>query len=100
MIEGISKERERLKVALDSEPCDVFTSTSNNQSSISLKDESVSKILQQNLDLKTRLLKIHEASNLEEAAGLDQLKEKVSAAWMVVFHACEPGFVISGPALQ
>uniref|UniRef100_A0AAR5Q6X2 Oxysterol-binding protein n=1 Tax=Dendroctonus ponderosae TaxID=77166 RepID=A0AAR5Q6X2_DENPD len=75
MIESISKERERLKVALDAEPCDVFNSTSNNQSSISLKDD-LSKILQQNLDLKTRLLKIHEASNLEEAAGLDQLKEK------------------------
>ncbi|XP_066249015.1 oxysterol-binding protein-related protein 3-like [Euwallacea similis] len=74
IIHNLNSERERLKTTLDSEPCALFNNPTN-QNTISLKDD-LSKILKQNLDLKSRLLKIHEASNVEEVAGLEQLKEK------------------------
>ncbi|XP_066156879.1 oxysterol-binding protein-related protein 3-like [Euwallacea fornicatus] len=74
IIHNLNSERERLKTTLDSEPCALFTNPTN-QNTISLKDD-LSKILKQNLDLKSRLLKIHEASNVEEVASLEQLKEK------------------------
>lgn len=74
LMNTLNSERERLKASLDSEPCGLFNSASS-QNTISLKDD-LSKILKQNLDLKNRLLKIHEASNLEEVSCLDALKEK------------------------
>lgn len=76
LINSLNSERERLKTSLDSEQCGLFNSASS-QNTISLKDD-LSKILKQNLDLKNRLLKIHEASNLEEVSCLDASKEKVS----------------------
>lgn len=82
LMNTLNSERERLKASLDSEKCGLFNSASS-QNTISLKDD-LSKILKQNLDLKNRLLKIHEASNLEEVSCLDALKEKVSVCATVL----------------
>lgn len=82
LINTLNSERERLKASLDSEQCGLFNSASS-QNTISLKDD-LSKILKQNLDLKNRLLKIHEASNLEEVSCLDASKEKVSCLFVSV----------------
>ncbi|XP_050297078.1 oxysterol-binding protein-related protein 3-like isoform X2 [Anthonomus grandis grandis] len=70
VVQNLCGERDKLKVALDTEQCGIFSNS--NQNTISLKDD-VGKILQQNIDLKTRLLKIHEASNLDE---LEHLTDK------------------------
>ncbi|KAL1502225.1 hypothetical protein ABEB36_007398 [Hypothenemus hampei] len=71
VINNLTVERERFKATLESDP--LFNS--NNQNSVSLNKEDMSKILQQNMDLKNRLLKIHEASKIDEASRLDDYKD-------------------------
>ncbi|CAG9764968.1 unnamed protein product [Ceutorhynchus assimilis] len=73
IINALNTERERLKAAIEAEPCTLYNNS--NQNTISLKDD-LGKILQQNLDLKNRLLKIHEVSNLEEISCMDHVTEK------------------------
>jgi len=73
VIHGLNTERERLKAALDADPCILFNS--NNQNVINVKDD-VNQILKQNLELKNRLLKIHEASNLTEMSSLEADKRQ------------------------
>lgn len=75
LVFGISTERERLKSALESEL--QVPSTVSNQNIVTLKN-SLNQVLQQNMDLKTRLVKIHEASDLADLSCVENLTENVS----------------------
>ncbi|CAH1101995.1 unnamed protein product [Psylliodes chrysocephalus] len=72
LVFGISTERERLKSALESEL--QVPSTVSNQNIVTLKN-SLNQVLQQNMDLKTRLVKIHEASDLADLSCVENLTE-------------------------
>ncbi|XP_018566852.1 oxysterol-binding protein-related protein 3 isoform X1 [Anoplophora glabripennis] len=69
---GLSTERERLKSALESEvqvPPNV-----SNRNVVNLKN-NLNQVLQQNTDLRSRLLRIHEASDLADLSSLEHLSE-------------------------
>ncbi|CAG9837283.1 unnamed protein product [Diabrotica balteata] len=69
---GLSTERERIKSALDSElqvPASV-----TNQNLVTLKN-SLNQVLQQNTDLRSRLTRIHEASDLTDLSCVENLLE-------------------------
>lgn len=72
---GLSTERERLKTALESEV--PSNSNNNNQSVVNLKN-NFNQVLQQNTELKNRLLRIHEASDLADLSSIDPISENVS----------------------
>lgn len=72
---GLSTERERLKSAVESEvqvPPNV-----SNRNVVNLKN-NLNQVLQQNTDLRSRLLRIHEASDLTDLSSLEHLSENVS----------------------
>lgn len=71
---GLSTERERLKTALESE---VPSNSNNNQNVVNLKN-NFNQVLQQNTELKNRLLRIHEASDLTDLSVIDPVSENVS----------------------
>lgn len=66
---GLNTERERLKSALDSE-----IPTLNSQSVVNLK-YNLNQVVQQNNELKSRLMRIHEASDLTDLSSLEHLSE-------------------------
>ncbi|RZC40508.1 PH 8 domain containing protein [Asbolus verrucosus] len=66
---GLSTERERLKSALELEG-----NVNVNQNIVSLKN-NLNQVLQQNTELKSRLLRIHEASDVTDLSSLEQLSE-------------------------
>ncbi|KAJ8926088.1 hypothetical protein NQ315_009945 [Exocentrus adspersus] len=69
---GLNTERERLKNALESEV--QAPSNVSNRNIVNLKN-NLNQVLQQNTDLKSRLLRIHEASDLADLSSLDHLSE-------------------------
>ncbi|CAH1977664.1 unnamed protein product [Acanthoscelides obtectus] len=74
---GLTTERERLKNALEVEaqaPANV-----SNQNLLTLKN-NLNQVLQQNSDLRNRLVRIHETSDLEDLSSLDHLSENHRAA--------------------
>lgn len=72
---GLNTERERLKTAIDSEV--QVPSSVSNQSIINLKN-NLNQVLQQNSELKSRLVKIQEASDLTDLSSLEHLVDTVS----------------------
>ncbi|XP_063918580.1 oxysterol-binding protein-related protein 3-like isoform X2 [Zophobas morio] len=66
---GLSTERERLKSALELEG-----TVNVNQNVVNLRN-NLNQVLQQNTELKSRLLRIHEASDLTDLSSLEQLSE-------------------------
>jgi hypothetical protein len=69
---GLSTERERLKSAVELEG-----TVNVNQNVVSLRN-NLNQVLQQNTELKSRLLRIHEASDVTDLSSLEQLLENVS----------------------
>lgn len=69
---GLSTERERLRSALETEM--QVPSNATNQSLVTLKN-SLNQVLQQNTDLRSRLVKIHEASDLTDLSCVENLLE-------------------------
>lgn len=74
---SLSTERERLKNAIDTEV--QMSSSVSNPSIINLKN-NLNQVLQQNSELRNRLIRIQEASDLTELSTLDHLVETVSIA--------------------
>ncbi|CAH0551457.1 unnamed protein product [Brassicogethes aeneus] len=72
---GLSTERERLKTALDSE-----VPSNSNQNVVNLKN-NLNQVLQQNTELKSRLLRIHETSDLADVSSLEHLTENQHRAY-------------------
>ncbi|KAJ8978593.1 hypothetical protein NQ317_006881 [Molorchus minor] len=69
---GLNTERERLKSALET---DVQASANvSNQNVVNLKN-NLNQVLQQNSDLRSRLLRIHEASDVDDLTALEHLSE-------------------------
>ncbi|XP_068895073.1 oxysterol-binding protein-related protein 6-like isoform X4 [Tenebrio molitor] len=66
---GLSTERERLKSAVELEG-----TVNVNQNVVSLRN-NLNQVLQQNTELKSRLLRIHEASDVTDLSSLEQLLE-------------------------
>ncbi|XP_049820925.1 oxysterol-binding protein-related protein 3-like isoform X2 [Aethina tumida] len=67
---SLSTERERLKAAVEAE----VPATAASQSVVNLKNY-LNLVLQQNTELKGRLLTIHEASDVTDLSSLEQLSE-------------------------
>ncbi|CAH1139253.1 unnamed protein product [Phyllotreta striolata] len=72
LVFSMSTERERLKSALESEM--QVPTVASNQNIVTLKN-SLNQVLQQNMDLKTRLVRIHEASDLADLSCVENLTE-------------------------
>lgn len=72
---SLSTERERLKTAIESEV--QVPSSVSNQSIINLKN-NLNQVLQQNAELRSRLVRIQEASDFSDLSLLDHLGESVS----------------------
>lgn len=79
---SLSTERERLKTAIESEV--QVPSSVSNQSIINLKN-NLNQVLQQNSELRNRLVRIQEASDLTDLSSLEHLGESVSIRILMVY---------------
>lgn len=84
LLQSVKIERDRLKAALDAEK-KAGASINHNQTCNSL-ELSLNHALQQNTELRKRLQRIYEASDISDLSIIDPNTETVIQAISFVFH--------------
>lgn len=81
---NLCAERDRLKTSLESEAkLQTLTGTVGvNPNIIANLKSSLTQAIQQNADLKNRLNRVHEVSDLADISSLDPISDTVSINWI------------------
>lgn len=75
---NLSTERDRLKAAIDVESGLQSMSLGVSPAVVASLKTSLNQALQQNTDLKNRLMKVHDVSDLNDISTLDPVSDTVS----------------------
>lgn len=78
----IRTERDRLRAALDAE---MKMGSNLNQNLVYNLESNLNQALQQNSELKKRLLRIHEVSDVGDLSTLDPISDTVSQYLFLIF---------------